>query len=81
MACHTKENIDKYRTFPEAKEEVLGNLKVLFDKKSPYITKIIQDGKFTKTFFTIVNRNGRMQILKELLLEIDKTFYSNISFE
>jgi hypothetical protein len=79
VISYVKPIVDDYRHFESHKETGAQLLEVIFKLSNEPWKRVIEGGKFKRTF-TKAMGIGRMKYLKKMLYIVDEQYYSTIDF-
>lgn len=79
VSSFAKRQIDDYRKYPSHKDDVVDNLRPLFERDAEVWKIVIDGGEFVTTFKKDLGKQ-RLRYLKKLLYTIDLEWYKSIDF-
>jgi len=80
IAQFTKKKVKIYREDMSKEKEVLKELSIVFSKEAEAWKKVVEMGKFRKSFTRVLGSGG-MEALKILLCKLDEDKYKKYNFE
>jgi hypothetical protein len=79
IALFTKKKVQIFREDISKKEEVLKELSIIFSEEAEAWKKVVEMGKFRKSFTRVLGSAG-MEALRVLLCELDEKKYKSYHF-
>lgn len=80
IVAYVKPLTQKYRRFPSQKQEIIEQLKPIFQKDAEAWGLVIEYNKFVASFHDALGKRGR-NALKKLLYELDYEHYKEVDFD